>query len=174
MNKNSKNGIEPKKNGTIYHILTLFGHSPGSWQQHLEGSSGEQFPACIDPCGTLPGGKWGVTYPEKVSSWEVDLRFGTGSEIFGDLSKIHDICVAWDQRLWDFFCVQLRFVFSWDWMSLCNFKCQFAIWTQPAAPENMFLQEINPPSTPLKLLVLNYCCGYLRGRSLLTSIIISV
>lgn len=54
-----------KKNGTIYHILTLFGHSPGSWQQHLEGSSGEQFPACIDPCGTLPGGKWGVTYLRK-------------------------------------------------------------------------------------------------------------
>lgn len=76
----------------------------------------------------------------------------------------------------EIFCVQPWFVFSWDWMSLCNFKCQFATWTQPAAPENMFLQEINPPWTPLKLLpvVLNYCCGHLRGRSLLTSIIISV
>jgi hypothetical protein len=165
--------LNQKKWNYISHINTF-----RAFPRILTAAPGSQLWGTIHgyhwPMWNTPRREVGGHLPEKVSSWEVDLRFGTGSEIFGDLSKIHDICVAWDQRLWDFFCVQLRFVFSWDWMSLCNFKCQFAIWTQPAAPENMFLQEINPPSTPLKLLVLNYCCGYLRGRSLLTSIVISV
>ena len=111
MNKNSKNGIEPKKNGNyISHINTF-----RAFPRILTAAPGRQL------WGTIPGLHWplwntarwevGGHLPEKVSSWEVDLRFGTGSEIFGDLSKIHDICVAWDQRLWDFFCVQLRDLF---------------------------------------------------------------
>ena len=134
--------------------------------------------------GTIPGLHWPLW---NTARWEVGGHLPWESELLRGGSPFWDrfrdfwrplknsryMCCMRPKAL-RFFCVQLRFVFSWDWMSLCNFKCQFAIWTQPAAPENMFLQEINPPSTPLKLLVLNYCCGYLRGRSLLTSIIISV